>query len=138
VAVDGVDVSQMHLQISSWHPATIVIPAGTVFASKNGGTQNMIAAKTVTVVFPGPANQQFSVQQVQTLDLEVYCINRLLEAPTVDSSYIVVSGGGELDPVRRLSDCLQNQDADHYSRQLAIWMTSDHFIDMTEDEVREQ
>lgn len=135
IRVTGIDVQQIHLEISSPYPGTIVIPAGTVFASGSSGTQTMISAQTVQVVFPGVST--YTTPQVQSLDVEVYCINRMLDAPTGDSLFTVVSGGRELDPVRRLAACLESKDADHYSRQLAIWMTSDHFIDMTEQDVRQ-
>lgn len=136
IRVTGIDVAKMHVEISTTHPGTIVIPVGTVFSSNAADTQTMIAATTIRVVFSG--TQTYPVPQVQTVDLEVYCINRFLEAPTADSSFAVVRGGGELDPVRRLAACLEKEGGDHYSRQLAIWMTSDNFINMTEDDVREK
>jgi hypothetical protein len=138
VTVQGIDVEHVHVSVSSQHPGTIIIPAGTVFGSRDAGTQNMMAATTVRVVFAGQPGQTFDSPQVQSLDIEVYCINRMLDAPTPSSSYEVVSGGGELDPVRRLAACLEHEDADHYSRQLAIWMTSDDFLQMSEDEVRQK
>jgi len=136
IHVTGIDVSKMHVEISTTHPGTIVIPVGTVFSSNAADTQTMIAATTIQVVFPG--TQPYPVPQIQTVDVEVYCINRFLEAPTGNSSFVVVRGGGELDPVRRLAACLEREGGDHYSRQLAIWMTSDNFINMTEDDVREK
>jgi hypothetical protein len=136
IRVTGIDVSKMHVEISTTHPGTIVIPVGTVFSSNAADTQTMIAATTIQVIFSG--TQPYPVPQIQTVDVEVYCINRFLEAPTGDSSFVVVRGGGELDPVRRLAACLEKEDGDHYSRQLAIWMTSDNFINMTEDDVRQK
>lgn len=135
IQVTGINVQQIHLEVSSVHPGTIVIPVGTVFASGSSGTQTMISAQAVQVVFPGV--ETYTTPQVQSLDVEVYCINRMLDAPTGNSVFTVVRGGGELDPVRRLAACLESNGADHYSRQLAIWMTSDHFIDMTEQDVRQ-
>lgn len=136
IRVTGVDVTTMHVEISSSHPGAIVIPVGTVFRSNAGSTQTMISAETIRVEFPG--TQTYAVPQVQSVDVEVYCINRFLEAPTPSSSFEVVRGGRELDPVRRLAACLEGKNADHYSRQLAIWMTSDDFINMTDDQVRQK
>ena len=138
VTVSGIDVEKMHLQISSSHPGAIVIPAGIVFSSGETGTQTMMAAKTVTVVFPGSPEETYGTPQIQNLDIEVYCINRMLDAPTAQSTFTAVTGGRELDPVRRLVACMASKEADHYSRQLATWVTSDHFVDMTEDDVREK
>jgi hypothetical protein len=135
VSARGIDVEKMHVQISSSQPGTVVISAGQVFASGSSGTQTMIAAVTTRVVFDGNPGETFQTPQVQDFDVEVYCINRMLDAPTPASEYTIVRGGGELDPVRRLAACLEEKQADHHSRQLAIWLTSDHFLDMTEDDV---
>src|SRR5947209_1752504 len=136
VRVTGVDVEKMHVEVSSTRPGTIVIPVGTVFASGSADTQTMISAATVRVVFAGTGT--YALPQIQSIDLEVYCINRFLDAPTAQSSFVVTRGGRELDPVRRLAACLEGKSDDHYARQLAIWMTSDHFIEMTDDQVREK
>ncbi|HET8892068.1 MAG TPA: hypothetical protein VFQ41_24435 [Candidatus Angelobacter sp.] len=136
IRVTGVDVAKMHVEVSSMRPGTIVIPVGTVFSSNAADTQTMIAAESVQLMFAG--TQAYAAPQIQTIDIEVYCINRFLEAPNTDSSFVVVRGGGELDPVWRLAACLEKEGGDHYSRQLAIWMTSDNFINMTDGEVREK
>jgi len=137
IAVHGIDVQSMHVEVTSSHPGTITIPVGTVFGSSSAGTQNMMAAETVQLTFAGTLGIDYPSPQTQSLDLEVYCINRMLEAPTDQSGFMVSGGGsvGERDPVRRLAACLEGKESDHYARQLAIWMTSDHFVDMTEDQV---
>src|SRR5436305_13347167 len=109
----------MHVEVSSTHPGTIVIPLGTVFASGSADTQTMISADTVQVVFAG--TQTYAQPQVQSIEIEVYCINRFLDAPTAESRFVVTRGGRELDPVRRLAACLEGKSDDHYARQLAIW-----------------
>jgi hypothetical protein len=129
ITVTGQDVENMQLEISMAHPGTVVIPVGTVFASSDPGTQTMIAARTVRV-YVGTPNQP------QSVNLEVYCINRLLDAPTLSSSYTIVTGGEELDPVRRLAAFLENNNADHYIRQLAIWLISENHLDLTTEQMR--
>ena len=138
VAVRGVDVEKLSVQVSSSQAGVITIPVGTVFASNSDGTQTMMAAKTVRVVFPGEPGQRYEVPQVQTVEVDVYCLNRMLKAPTPESEFTVVAGGGQYAPAGSLATCLENQDADHGAKQAAIWMTSDGFINMSEDEVRER
>ncbi|MGI9079145.1 MAG: hypothetical protein ACR2G6_17715 [Gemmatimonadaceae bacterium] len=138
VSVRGIDLEQLSVEVSSSEAGVIVIPVGTVFASSSVGTQTMMAAKTIRVVFPGEPGQRYEVPQVQTVEVDVYCLNRMLKAPTPESEFTVVAGGGEQQPVRVLATCLETQDAEHSARQLAIWMTSDGFLGMSEDEVRQQ
>jgi hypothetical protein len=136
VSARGIDVEKMYVQISSTQPGTVVIPAGQVFASGSSETQTMIAAVTTRVVFAGNPGEIFQTPHAQNFDLEVYCINRMLDAPTTASEYKIVRGGRELDHVRQLAACLEDNQADHNTRQLAIWLMSDHFLDKTENEVR--
>jgi len=136
VRVTGIDVEQIHLDVSSSHPGSIEIPVGTVFTADDSGTQTMMTARTVHIDFSGDPDQAYSVPQTQSINLEVYCTNRMLAAPTPSSSFTIQRGGGELDPVRRLAACMENNHADHYTRQLAIWMSSERFLDLSEEEVR--
>lgn len=124
ITVTGRDVGNMKLDISLPHPGTVVIPVGTIFATGDPGTQTMISARTVRVVVS-------TADQPQSINLEVYCINRLLDAPTTSSSYTVIEGGEELDPLRRLAAFLENSSADHYTRQLAIWLMSENHLNLT-------
>jgi hydroxymethylpyrimidine pyrophosphatase-like HAD family hydrolase len=130
ITVTGQDVENMTINISLSHQGTVVIPAGTVFASGDSGTQTMISARTVRV-YIGTADQ------TQSAKLEVYCINRLLDAPTSSSSYTVTEGGEELNPVRRLAAFLEKSSAAHYTRQLAIWLVSENHLDLTADQMRQ-
>jgi hypothetical protein len=130
VTVTGEDVNSMRLDVSLPHPGVVVIPVETVFASKDPGTQTMIAARTVQVSITTP-------NQPQSINLEVYCINRTLDAPTSFSGYTVVEGGEELDPVRKLATFLENSKADHYTRQLAIWLMSENHLNMTPAQMRD-
>jgi hypothetical protein len=124
VTVTGVDVSNLRVDVSLPQSGNVIIPVGTVFASNDSGTQTMIAARTVQVTVTTP-------NQPQSINLEVYCINRTLDAPTSFSGYTVVTGGEELDPVRKLAAFLENSKADHYTRQLTIWLMSENHLNLT-------
>ena len=137
VAVTGVDVEELSVTIRATHPGKIIIPGGTVFTSAGPNTQNMMAAHDVVVVFSGDPAQPFLTPQSQTKAVEVYCVNRFLDAPTSSTDFTVSSGGDDLDPVRRLAACLERDStAPHYAKQLAIWMSSDNFVKMSVAEVR--
>lgn len=129
MSVIGRDVEHMHIEITSSRPGVVTIPVGTIFASNSPTTQNMMSAKTAQVTIATP-------NQPERIDIEVYCINRLLDAPFHDSTFTVVEGGPELDPIRRLAAFLESKNADHYTRQLAIWLMSENHLNLTQAEVR--
>lgn len=137
VTVTGVSIEKLRVSVSATHPGRIFIPVGSVFQSESAGTQTMMSAKAAVLTFAGDPSEAFFSPQTQTIDLEVYCINRFLDAPTPSSEFTVISGGAELDPVRRLAECLDHHpEAPHGARQLAIWVSSDNFINLTDAEVR--
>ena len=137
ISVTGVDVEKLTVTVSTNRPGRIIIPVGTLFQSENNGTQTMMAAHASVLTFAGDPSQPFLTPKTQTIEVEVYCINRFLDAPTSSSEFMVTSGGGELDPVRRLAECLdRHPETPHEARQLAIWVTSDNFINLTDAEVR--
>jgi len=125
----GVDVERMTLRIGCSRATTIVIPVGTLFTSADANTQNMISARTVRV-----ACVESPTPVIKSVDVEVYCINRFKDAPTKTSQF-QMSSLSETDPVRELDACLENKKAEHSVRQLAIWMISDDYLDLTQDEV---
>ena len=116
------------------------IPAGTLFTSNDMNMQNMMSARDVLVIFPGG-----SINQVQNITIESYCINYFLDPPTLDpalpSSYrsdlkdvrysTIVSG----DAIWELNQCLEKKSDSHSVRQMAIWMVSDGLMDMSREEV---
>jgi hypothetical protein len=137
VSVTGVDVEKLTVTVSTNQPGRITIPVGTVFRSENNGTQTMMAAHAKVLTFAGDTSQPFLTPKTQTIEVEVYCTNRFLNAPTSSSEFTVTNDGDELDPVRRLAECLDTHpEAPHEARQLAIWVTSDNFINLTDAEVR--
>ena len=139
VKVIGVNVEKLKVSVSAAHPGRVTIPVGTVFESESGDTQTMMAAHKVVLTFTGVVSEPYLTPQTQTTDVEVYCINRFLDAPIGTSEFTVGGGGEELDPVRRLAECLDHHtEAPHEARQMAIWVTSDNFINLTEAEVREK
>lgn len=131
VTVHGIDFTQMHVTVRSTASFTLVLPAGTIFTSKDSGTQNMMVAQRVIVVLHGTPD----APDVQDIDLPAYCINHDLDGPGLDSAYSVDSGGWsetvEKNPVQKLAECLEGKDVDHQDKQHAIWLISDEFIDMT-------
>jgi len=134
VEAQGINVGAMKITLTSTRNMEILIPVGALFMSQSGGTQNMMAAETVRFVF---TNARRDFPQSVTQEIRVYCINRFLEAPT-EKSLFQVSYTEETNPIRKLAACLENHDADHYSKQIAIWMVSDKFLNMTFEEVVEK
>lgn len=131
LSIRGQDVENMQVSITANSPMTIVIPAGTLFNPDGGDAQQMVAATDTRVVFaPGGP-------QTQNVDVEVFCINRFKDAPTDAMGY----SAGHLpdgDPILELVHCLEQQDAPHRAKQLAIWIVSDHLMDKDLDAVAEE
>ena len=135
VYIRGIDVSKMAIQVNSHYNTTIVVPAGTKLKSNNADTQDMITAVTIRFVFKDDTTSDYQHQ-----DVEVYCMNRFEDAPTEHSSYEVYSSDSSdsRDELSKLAACLENNGADHETRQLAIWMVSDDLINFPENEVAEK
>ncbi len=129
VTVQGIDVSQMSITVQSQNKTTVVIPAGTILTSNSSGTQNMMTASTVRFVFTGNSTPETMSQNV-----EVYCINRFLHAPTQESSY-EVPAQDSTSPLVKLAACLDGNGAEHYVRQLAVWMVADDLMNMSKQDV---
>jgi hypothetical protein len=131
IEAHGVDLENMSVTVTSTSNRTITLPVGTRFLSSSGGTQNMISASTIRFAFmnASPTSPQTITQQIP-----VYCINRFLDAPTSVSQFSV-SYSEETDPVRKLVECLEKGSASHSAKQMAVWMVSDHLIDLSPDDL---
>ena len=129
VAVAGIDVAGATVSVTTNTAKRIIIPAGTLFVSNDGGTQNMMVARTVALDFDAPGSQSIQV--------EVYCVNRWRFAPTQSSGFSVTMPG-EADPVRRMVQCLETKTGSHAAKQTAVWMVSDDLKSMTFDEIVEK
>jgi hypothetical protein len=128
----GIDVAKMSVTVTCSFATKVVIPTGTLFVSGAGDTQNMITARTAVVPCPdSPTPTE------KTVKIEVYCINRLKDAPTGASSF-TISRLEDTDPLRKLDECLEKLKADHEVRQGAVWLVSEHYLDMTRAEVVEK
>jgi hypothetical protein len=133
VSVTGVNIESLEFTINAQGPVRIVIPAGTMLASRDPGTQNMMTAQTIVVTFDGESDVSYG-SLTQTFQVPVYCINRHLEAPTPVSAFTLGAVTEETEPVQKLAQCLEGLDASHREKQYAIWSVSDKFIRMNEDE----
>lgn len=125
-------VDTLRLEITSTHQIDIVIPVGTLFGSSTSGTQNMIAARTVRLVFLDAGTQ--------TQEIEVYCVNRFLDIPSLGSTFTIstTSTTDASSPVRKLAACLEQHDAPQRVRQLAVWVVSDELWDLSPEELAER
>ena len=63
VTVQGKDVSNMSFRVQSQNKITIVIPAGTILKSNSSGTQDMITASTVRIIFAGSKKERSNKRQ---------------------------------------------------------------------------
>lgn len=131
VSAQGIGLDSMSVTVTSIRNDTIVLPAGTRFNSNNAGTQNMMAAATVTFAFSNATPQ---APQIITQPVPVYCLNRFLDVPTSAVSFSV-SYTEETDPLRLLAECLESKNAEHEVKQLAVWMVSDSLMELSREDV---
>lgn len=129
---EGIDVANMTVSVQCPFVTTIVIPTGTLFVSGAGSTQNMMSARSQEV-----SCSESDVGKIQTVEVEVYCMNHFKDAPTGASTF-TVSSVEETDPIRKLVNCLEQIEADHNTRQGAVWLVSENYLDMTRVEVVEK
>jgi hypothetical protein len=71
-----------------------------------------------------------NIPQSITQDVPSYCINRWREVPGGEAHFSV-SEPDENNPLKKLAACLDESPADHRDKQLAVWMVSDHLLDLT-------
>lgn len=130
VSVAGVNIENLQFTFTATAggPAQIVIPAGTLLASNDAGTQNMMTARAITVVLQSDPGSPAP----QTVTVPVYCINHHLAAPTPVSAFTLGTITEETEPVQRLAQCLEHLSAEHRHKQFAIWSVSDKYVDMDE------
>lgn len=80
---------------------------------------------------------RLDVPQSVTQNVPSYCINRWREVPDTATHFSVA----ELDkgnPLRKLVACLDQSPAEHRAKQLAVWMISDHMLDLTPQELADK
>jgi hypothetical protein len=78
-----------------------------------------------------------NIPQSVTQDVPSYCINRWREVPGSDAHFSV-SEPDESNPLRKLAACLDQSSADHRDKQLAVWMVSDHLLELTTQELADK
>jgi hypothetical protein len=117
---------------------TVVIPAGTVIQNQERDGQWLMTAHAVTVHLT--RGQPQSTQQIET-----YCLDQFAATPNLNSSLSLPPGIGsyhagttveELDPIQKLSACLDDSVTDRHARELAVWMLANHRTTSTYDEVK--
>lgn len=126
IGVRGVDLENIRFVLSSHRAVQLTLPAGLVLISGDAGTQNMMTGRASVVVLNGTPE----APDVQEIVVPAYCINRFRATPTTASTFSVGSGGGELQPLARLAQCIEGHSAAHRSKQLTIWAVSDDFVNM--------
>src|SRR5258708_3728849 len=62
VTARGIDVEKLTIEVGSTANTTVVVPAGTLFVSRGQGTQNMMVAETVRVVFTNASSNAPQLQ----------------------------------------------------------------------------
>jgi hypothetical protein len=78
-----------------------------------------------------------SIPQSVTQNVPSYCINRWREVPESDSHFSV-SQLDQNNPLRKLVACLDESPVEHGTKQLAVWMISDHLLDLTPQELSDK
>lgn len=125
----------------------VTIPTGTVLLSGSKGTQDLITAQRVVAILPpSPAQDESSPSPITDLprasvEIEVYCLDRFLAFPQPGSPYHVAQSDGEvfsersevvMDEVERLDAYLaKRRDIPYHIRQMAVWMISEKFLQLT-------
>jgi hypothetical protein len=107
---------------------TVVIPAGTLIANADPGSQRLMTLAPLTVHL---SNGAPSLAQVTDL----LCIDQFADAPTSTSHLVLAAPDPgapileETEPIRKLNDCLQSKTYGEATVQLAIWLAAGHYLD---------
>jgi hypothetical protein len=75
--------------------------------------------------------------QSATQEVPSYCINRWRSVPDTDAHFDV-SELEATNPLRKLVACLDQNSAKHRAKQMAIWILSDHLMDLTPQELADK
>lgn len=75
--------------------------------------------------------------QSVTQDVPSYCINRWRSVPDTEARFSA-SELEETNPLRKLVACLDQNPAEHRAKQMAVWMISDHLLDLTPQELADK
>lgn len=78
-----------------------------------------------------------NVAQSVAQNVPSYCINRWREVPDTEAHFSVAELE-ESNPLRKLVACLDQNPAEHGMKQLAVWMLSDHLLDLTPQELADK
>lgn len=113
---------------------TVVVPAGAPIYSAAPGEQRLAVARTVTVHLAGGQSQA-------SVALETYCLDQFALQPTPTSAlaFTPPSDGAvveETEPLRKLIACLDGSQQPHESRQFAVWMVSQNYLDLPYGQAR--
>ena len=156
----------VRVTVSTPGSTSIIVPAGTLFASPSGATQNMMAAGSFHFTFApvpaeddraaGPAARALAwlrranpigaayasyrrVDKPRSLEGEVaaYCINRWRDIPSEQTQF-QVSYPADSDRLAQLVSCLEEQPEDHHAKQLAVWMVSDNLLELTPQQLEDR
>lgn len=110
---------------------TFVLAAGTVISGGDASLQRLMTAQDVTFVF--------GASTTATATVRTYCIDPFKETPgsstvlTIDPAQ---QDAADVGPARKLAQCLRNDASISGADQMAIWATTDGFLDKTYDEAR--
>jgi hypothetical protein len=115
---------------------TVVVPAGTPIYSAAAGDQRLAVARTVTIHLAKGQSQA-------SVALETYCLDpfALQPTPTSTLSFAPPSDGTvveETEPLRKLIACLDGSTQPHESRQFAVWMVSQNYLDLPYAQARDR
>lgn len=130
VTATGIDLTSVSVTVTSTQPLTLTIPAGVLFISGDGNAQNMMVAKSSTLVLQGSSG----TPATKTITLSTYCVNYHLEVPTPTTGFTIAGPDSQQAELSRLAACLEDKPGTHDSKQFAIWAVSDRVADMTADE----
>jgi hypothetical protein len=105
---------------------TVIIPAGTLISNSDTGGQSLMTAMPLVIHFQ-------EAQSNATVTAETYCLNQFNTPPTLASTLDVATvpeySSHEIEPIRKLADCLAGQTEDLGNRQLSIWMVAEGLTD---------
>jgi hypothetical protein len=119
---------------------TVVIPPATPIRNRDAGGQSLLTGKPVVIRLG--VGEKHATQTVETYCLNQFALpptlNSALEVPKLVSGRRLISGDysrEELEPWRKLVDCLARQREDRGDRQLVIWMFADNLTGKSYKEV---
>jgi hypothetical protein len=110
---------------------TFVLAAGTVISGGDSGVQRLMTAQDATFVFGASTTASATVP--------TYCIDPFKETPGVSTVLAIdpaQQDAEDVGPARKLAQCLRSDQSGAANDQLAIWATTDGFLDKTYDEAR--